>query len=209
MIDKFGEFSEDFILDFQAIRKYGRLKERVIFCYLRFGVSRNLSEIALDALQEWQLRQPGVASNWSICLAGEGVDATLIRLANATVAGKMSLDDYSRLLERTSVAVSLMQSPHPSYPPLEMSSRGAVVITNAYANKDLSTISMNIQCIGPIVDASSLADAIEGAVARAEFTIVGRPAPEIDIMPNAVSHDEVAKQIASLIALGTEKRRAH
>ena len=37
-----------------------------------------------------------------------------------------------------------MSSPHPSYPPLEMSEFGVRVITNNYANKDLSVFNKNI-----------------------------------------------------------------
>ena len=37
-----------------------------------------------------------------------------------------------------------MVSPHPSYPPLEMSSFGMKVITNKYDNKDLSGFNDNM-----------------------------------------------------------------
>lgn len=44
----------------------------------------------------------------------------------------------------TYAGISLMSSPHPSYPPLEMSEFGVKVITNTYANKDLSVFNDNI-----------------------------------------------------------------
>ena len=40
--------------------------------------------------------------------------------------------------------ISLMVSPHPSYPPLEMSTFGVRTITNQYENKDLSYFNENI-----------------------------------------------------------------
>lgn len=40
--------------------------------------------------------------------------------------------------------ISLMISPHPSYPPLEMSTFGVRTITNCYENKDLSGFNNNI-----------------------------------------------------------------
>ena len=40
-----------------------------------------------------------------------------------------------------------MVSPHPSYPPLEMSTFGAKVVTNCYANKDLSGFNENMTCL--------------------------------------------------------------
>ena len=53
--------------------------------------------------------------------------------------GKLSLEQYAQTLARASIGVSLMLSPHPSYPPLEMAEFGVQVITNRYANKDLAT----------------------------------------------------------------------
>ena len=40
--------------------------------------------------------------------------------------------------------ISLMVSPHPSYPPLEMSTFGIKTITNTYENKDLASFNSNI-----------------------------------------------------------------
>ena len=40
-----------------------------------------------------------------------------------------------------------MVSPHPSYPPLEMSTFGVKVITNTYGNKDLSNFNDNISSL--------------------------------------------------------------
>ena len=51
-----------------------------------------------------------------------------------------------------------MVSPHPSYPPLEMSTFGVKTVTNRYANKDLSSFNENMTC---------LADGSPKALARA------------------------------------------
>ena len=58
--------------------------------------------------------------------------------------GKLSIENYAQLLLDSYAGVSLMVSPHPSYPPLEMSVFGVKVITNVYHNKDLSTFNQNI-----------------------------------------------------------------
>ncbi|MBP7967934.1 MAG: hypothetical protein KAZ24_00570, partial [Brachymonas sp.] len=50
---------------------------------------------------------------------------------------------------RTAVGLSLMVSPHPSYPPLEMAAFGARVVTNGFANKDLSTVSPSLVTAQP------------------------------------------------------------
>ncbi len=52
--------------------------------------------------------------------------------------GKLDLESYVALLERAHLGVSLMASPHPSYPPLEMAVMGLAVITNRFGSKDLS-----------------------------------------------------------------------
>ena len=49
-----------------------------------------------------------------------------------------------------SIGVSLMLSPHPSYPPLEMAMFGMEIITNKYANKDLSKITKCIHSVDAI-----------------------------------------------------------
>jgi hypothetical protein len=61
--------------------------------------------------------------------------------------GKLTIEEYAKTLEQTYAGVSLMVSPHPSYPPLEMAVFGVKVITNTYANKDLSEFSYNITSI--------------------------------------------------------------
>ena len=71
--------------------------------------------------------------------AGEYFDPARISfLKNARVAGKMSLDDYADILNRSAIGVSLMISPHPSYPPLEMANAGCLTITNGYEGKDMT-----------------------------------------------------------------------
>lgn len=58
--------------------------------------------------------------------------------------GKVSLQEYARVMLESKIGISLMVSPHPSYPPLEMSSFGMKVITNKYDNKDLSGFNDNM-----------------------------------------------------------------
>ena len=53
-------------------------------------------------------------------------------------------EEYAKILEESYAGISLMASPHPSYPPLEMASFGVKVITNTFANKDLKDFNENI-----------------------------------------------------------------
>ena len=89
---------------------------------------------------------------------------------NATVGGKASLEDYADYLSRALIGVSLMISPHPSYPPLEMAEAGLATITNGFAGKDLHRRFENITSL-TCLDPRSLADAIEETVARMERSV--------------------------------------
>ena len=82
-----------------------------------------------------------------------------------SVLGKLSFDEYAYWLNRASIGVSLMVSPHPSYPPLEMAEAGLLTITNTFAGKDLARRFPTIRSI-ETVDADTLSDAIEDCTAR-------------------------------------------
>ena len=58
--------------------------------------------------------------------------------------GRLSLEAYGRILSEAAVGLSLMASPHPSYPPLEMAHFGIKVLTNDYTDKKLSQAHSNI-----------------------------------------------------------------
>ena len=64
--------------------------------------------------------------------------------------GKLDLDAYAALLRESAIGISLMVSPHPSYPPLEMAHLGMLVLTNRFAAKDLATWHPNITAVDDI-----------------------------------------------------------
>lgn len=99
----------------------------------------------------WQADNPAKNTMFKLIFAGEDFDEKLIvYLENASVVGKLSLEDYSETLNKTAIGISLMESPHPSYPPLEMASAGCITITNGYYNKNLALRSPNILSIKSI-----------------------------------------------------------
>lgn len=113
-------------------------KEKILLIYGRPGVERNCTEIVIDALRLWQLRRPTEAAQWRIVSLGETYDLNYaLNMPHFEVRGKATLEDYADLLSRASIGISLMISPHPSYPPLEMASAGIFTITNLYRGKDL------------------------------------------------------------------------
>ena len=71
---------------------------------------------------------------------------------------------YAALVRSIDLGLSLMYTPHPSYPPLDLAASGAVVVTNRFANKQtLDRYSRNILCVEPTVEA--LVDGIATGVA--------------------------------------------
>ncbi len=159
-------------------------KERMILVYARPGTPRNAFEILVDGLCLWQQANPTIARSWCIVAAGENFDLWRTQhVANLESVGKLSLEHYADFLCRASVGVSLMLSPHPSYPPLEMAEAGVITVTNKHENKDLSLRAQNIISVEPLT-ADTLAQAIAQAVQKAD-AIVGNPASfrEIDDIP--------------------------
>ena len=127
-------------------------KKKQILIYGRPGTPRNAFELVIGSLEKWTEIQDN-ASDWTILSAGEQhKNITLPNGMEVMSAGKMSIDEYADVLAESYAGISLMASPHPSYPPLEMSVFGVKVITNTYANKNLASFNDNIvsvDCASP------------------------------------------------------------
>ncbi len=159
-------------------------KERIIIVYGRPDTPRNGFEILSDGLCLWQQAYPTEARAWRIVSAGETFQPWLAQhVSNFEILGKLSLSDYADILCRSAVGISLMISPHPSYPPLEMAEAGMITITNKYDEKDLGLRADNIVSIGMLTP-ESLAQQIALAVSRAE-AMIGKPAKFQKIAPIA------------------------
>ena len=107
-------------------------------------MARNAFELLVYALKIWVDSWEN-AREWTIISAGERHgDINLGRGIILHSVGKLSIEDYASMLLETYAGISLMVSPHPSYPPLEMAAFGIHTITNCYTIKDLSSFSENI-----------------------------------------------------------------
>lgn len=121
-------------------------REKIVLIYGRPGVSRNAFEVVVMALKA--AIQHFDFAGWKFYSAGEShPDVDLGGGFSLSSLGKLSIEEYGALLKRVYIGVSLMVSPHPSYPPLEMASFGIKVITNRYSNKNLSDLSSNIYSV--------------------------------------------------------------
>lgn len=132
--------------------RYSRKKQIVL--YGRPGTARNAFELILASLNEWTQRYKK-AQEWTIVSAGEAFDDITLKNGQIVRAlGKVSLEEYAKLMLESKIGISLMVSPHPSYPPLEMSTFGMKVITNRYDNKDLGAFNENIISLDNCSDAA-------------------------------------------------------
>jgi O-antigen biosynthesis protein len=146
------EFSFEPRINASLIRlsKQKREKKKQILIYGRPTVERNGFPLIIEALRIWS-KEFVDAGEWTIISAGE--DHGCIKLSNGLEvksSGKLSLEEYSTILAESFIGISLMISPHPSYPPLEMAYYDMLVLTNKFANKDLSLTHEKIHSISRV-----------------------------------------------------------
>ncbi len=150
-------------------------KDKQILVYGRPSIDRNAFALVVETLKLWAAAQPD-AKEWKILSAGEAHKD--VELGGGCVLhslGKLSLEEYANTMLATHAGLSLMVSPHPSYPPLEMSTFGAKVVTNCYGNKDLTGFNENMIC---------LADGSPRALAKALVSITSAYSGEGKIATN-------------------------
>jgi len=130
----------------EAMRASKSPRNRRIVVYARPSTPRNAFELLCEGLRMWG-RQDPAAQSWELLAPGEltqDIDLGPFRLR---AVGKLGIEEYANLLCTSAIGVSFMISPHPSYPPLEMAAFGMTVVTNGFANKNLSLISPNIRSL--------------------------------------------------------------
>lgn len=153
-------------------------KRKQIIVYGRPDTNRNAFSLIVESLREWVEREKR-SVEWDFVSAGEQHDPIPLGRGKYLVSvGKLSIDDYARLLAESYAGISLMISPHPSYPPLEMASFGVQVITNNYSGKDLSKFSNYIHTVEiptPMGIAAMLDDICQGYDCGCEVKIADVP----------------------------------
>jgi hypothetical protein len=147
-----------------------------------------------------------MASRWNIVCLGEMFEESRVfPVKNVVVKGKVSLQEYADYLSRASIGISLMISPHPSYPPLEMAEAGLTTITNCFGVKDLGCRFEGIVSLG-YLDIDALASAIRSAIEMAEpviGNIARRRVMNIQPLRNGRMFD--AFHVASLLRQATSR----
>ncbi|MDR7255347.1 hypothetical protein J2X46_004349 [Nocardioides sp. BE266] len=128
--------------------------KRRLFFYSRPENARNLfwrgGTVLARAVEEG-LIDP---EQWELHLVGRRTpDLTFPRDAKPLVVEGLNWLDYTSLVRTIDAALVLMDTPHPSYPPLDLAAAGVPVLTNTHGSKqDLSDYSANILTAPSTVD---------------------------------------------------------
>lgn len=147
---------------------------RKLFFYARPHNPRNLFEIGVAAIDAAIEAGYLPASRWQVHFAGRGLPSMEFSDGSIPVIhDSLGWSEYRDLLGRIDLGVSLMASPHPSYPPLDLAAGGSVVVTNEWPGKmSFEDVSPRILSAAPTV--AALTEAIAKAAALAE-SLGGEP----------------------------------
>lgn len=125
--------------------------KRRFFYYARPMNPRNLYWRGLEALSgaiETGTLDPEI---WDFYFAGKGAhDMRLPGGIRPRLLDSMAWADYAAEIRQMDLGLSLMYTPHPSYPPLDLAACGAVVVTSSFGPKQsLDRYCSNIICAEP------------------------------------------------------------
>lgn len=138
-------------------------RRRSFFFYARPYNSRNLYWRGLEAVSA--AIDEGVLNpeEWDVYFAGHGgTELVLPKGVRPIIPGPMAWIDYAAFIRRIDVGLSLMYTPHPSYPPIDIVASGGVAVTNRFGRKrDLRQYSPNILCSD--LDVGSLVESLRSA----------------------------------------------
>ena len=115
-------------------RRAAPKRSRRIVVYGRPETPRNAFPLLVDGLRSWGAG--GGGGGWEVVSAGRShPPVELGRGLRMKSVGKLEIEAYGSLLRESALGISLMVSPHPSYPPLDMAHLGLRVVTNAFGRR--------------------------------------------------------------------------
>jgi hypothetical protein len=162
-IPKLNQTLKNFLPQLENTRRVNR-----ILVYGRPSVPRNGFEIVVNSLKV--VTQNKNARYWEFISLGEKhIDFDLGNGNKLISKGKVTSEEYANYLLTSKIGLSLMISPHPSYPPLEMAYFGLKTITNSYENKNLSYMHeniINLDDLRPIVIGNKILELIQTVEGR-------------------------------------------
>ncbi len=120
-------------------------KKYRLFFYARPNNPRNLFGNGV-LLLDMAIRQ-GILNTqeWEICCAGQDIPEIVFCDGSRPVhLGQMTWNEYRDFVAEVDLALSLMYTPHPSYPPFDVAVSGGVVVTNTCLNKTEFPLCKNV-----------------------------------------------------------------
>lgn len=204
--DRGYPFATDKALSFHPsidIARYasGRREQRAdgprrLALYGRPEVPRNMFATAIEALSRFIQDQDIGPKDLEILSVGLP-HAPISMPGGITVQslGKLPWEDYPKFLLGVDFGLSLMHSPHPSHPPIEMAASGVRVVTNTFGPKDLSALSP------AILSCEGTAPALGAALSRAwTMPPVSPQERDIDLTRIGLSPGVMIDRLASDLA---------
>ncbi|CAO3383406.1 rhamnosyltransferase WsaF family glycosyltransferase [Azospirillum argentinense] len=153
---------------FHAVETVGRRRTLLFYARPTNGL-RNLFEMGVAALQK--AIHDGVfdPAEWDFVGMGEAfAPVPLAAGAWLKPAPWLDFDGYARQMRESDILLSLMLSPHPSYPPIEMALCGKPVVTTVFANK---TVDRLAELSPNIIGAEATIEGIAGGLAEARHRL--------------------------------------
>ena len=137
--------------------------KRSFFFYARPNHPRNLFYLGLEVILACVQRGILNPDEWEFNFVGAAIPELTIDGVAVRRHEALTWADYVDLIAQVDLGLSLMYTPHPSYPPLDLAAAGAVAVTNTFGVKtNLDRYCLNIICASP-----NLEDLVEAVRAGA------------------------------------------
>jgi hypothetical protein len=134
-------------------------KRRNFFFGARPGVNTSLFCLGLEVIENALHSKVLNADEWTFYFVGK--DILPVRLSadiEPTVIHNIKWPEYTKLISSMDLGLSLMCTPHPTYPVLDLAAFGAVAVTNSFGLKtSLEAYSGNIICGSPTIEGLTMA----------------------------------------------------
>lgn len=132
-------------LKINNIININKARKKKIIIYGREDVQRNCFTLILESLR--LISEIRNCNEWEFVSLGIQHAQIVHENLNVNSKGKVSLQEYAIHMSEAFAGISLMASPHPSYPPLEMAAYGIRVVTNNFESKNMSVLAKNIKSL--------------------------------------------------------------
>lgn len=132
---------------------------RKLFFYARPHHARNLFWRGVEAIDGALAEGAFPAEDWEICFVG--TDIPQLQFANGVVPvvlPPMPWGEYRNFIASVDAGFVLMDTPHPSYPPLDIATAGGAVLTNKHGLK----VSLEMYSANILVAPTAVPDLVEG-----------------------------------------------